>query len=29
MNYKDEIEVISTKGDGAGRSLKSFLQVVK
>ncbi len=27
MNYKDEIEVISTKGDGAGRSLKSFMQV--
>ena len=27
LNYKDEIEVISTKGDGAGRSLKSFLQV--
>lgn len=27
MNYKDEIEVISTKGDGAGRSLKSFLQI--
>ncbi len=29
MNYKDEIEVISTKGDGAGRSLKSFLQIIK
>ena len=27
MNYKDEIEVISTKGDGAGRSVKSFMQV--
>lgn len=27
MNYKDEIEVISIKGDGAGRSLKSFMQV--
>lgn len=27
LNYKDEIEVISTKGDGAGRSLKSFMQV--
>lgn len=27
MNYKDEIEVISKKGDGAGRSLKSFMQV--
>lgn len=29
LNYKDEIEVISTKGDGAGRSLKSFMQVLK
>lgn len=29
MNYKDKIEIISTKGDGAGRSLKSFLQVLK
>ena len=27
MNYKDKIEVISKKGDGAGRSLKSFLLV--
>jgi len=27
MNYLDEIEVISTKGDGAGRSLKSFMIV--
>ena len=29
MNYKDEIEVISTKGDGGGRSLKSFMQILK
>ncbi len=28
LNYKD-IEVISTKGDGAGRSVKSFMQVFK
>ena len=27
MNYKRQIEVISTKGDGAGRSLKSFMIV--
>lgn len=27
MNYKDEINVISTKGDGAGRRLKSFMLV--
>lgn len=27
MNYLDKIEVISTKGDGAGRSLKSFMLV--
>lgn len=27
MNYKDKIEVISTKGDGGGRSLKSFMLV--
>jgi len=27
MNYKDEIEVVSTKGDGAGRSVKSFMLV--
>lgn len=27
MNYKDKIEVISTKGDGAGRMLKSFMIV--
>ncbi len=27
MNYKDEIEVISIKGDGAGRMLKSFMLV--
>lgn len=25
LNYKDKIEVISTKGDGAGRVLKSFM----
>lgn len=27
MNYKDSIEVISLKGDGAGRMLKSFMLV--
>lgn len=27
MNYKNSIEVISTKGDGAGRMLKSFMVV--
>lgn len=27
MNYKKKYEVISTKGDGAGRSLKSFMTV--
>lgn len=27
MNYKEKIEVISTKGDGAGRLLKSFMLV--
>ena len=27
MNYLDKIDVISTKGDGAGRRLKSFLLV--
>lgn len=27
MNYKDEYNVISTKGDGAGRQLKSFITV--
>lgn len=27
MNYKKEIEVISIKGDGAGRQLKSFMVV--
>ena len=27
MNYKNKIEVISTKGDGAGRMVKSFLVV--
>jgi len=27
MNYLDKLEVISTKGDGAGRRLKSFLLV--
>lgn len=27
MNYKNKYEVISTKGDGAGRSLKSFMIV--
>lgn len=27
MNYKNNIEVISTKGDGAGRMLKSFMLV--
>ena len=27
MNYKDKIEVISNKGDGAGRMLKSFMLV--
>lgn len=29
LNYKDEIYVISTKGDGAGRKLKSFINVYK
>lgn len=27
MNYKNQIEVVSTKGDGAGRMLKSFMFV--
>ena len=27
MNYKNKYEVISEKGDGAGRKLKSFLLV--
>jgi len=27
MNYKNQIEVVSTKGDGAGRMLKSFMLV--
>lgn len=27
LNYKNKIKVISTKGDGAGRSLKSFMLV--
>ena len=27
MNYKKDIEVISIKGDGAGRMLKSFMVV--
>lgn len=27
MNYKNKLEVISTKGDGAGRMLKSFMLV--
>ncbi len=27
MNYKNKIEVVSTKGDGAGRMLKSFMLV--
>lgn len=27
MNYKKQYEVVSTKGDGAGRSLKSFMIV--
>lgn len=27
MNYKNEIEVVSLKGDGAGRMLKSFMLV--
>lgn len=27
MNYKDKYNVISTKGDGAGRQLKSFIMV--
>lgn len=27
MNYKDKYSVISTKGDGAGRQLKSFIMV--
>lgn len=27
MNYKKDVEVISTKGDGAGRMLKSFMLV--
>lgn len=29
LNYKDEISVISIKGDGAGRKLKSFINVYK
>lgn len=29
MNYKDKYNVISTKGDGAGRMLKSFIMVFK
>lgn len=29
LNYKDEISVISIKGDGAGRKLKSFISVYK
>lgn len=29
LNYKDEISVISTKGDGAGRKLKSFINIYK
>lgn len=29
MNYKNEIEVISTVGDGAGRMLKSFMIITK
>lgn len=29
FNYKDQIEVISTKGDGGGRVLKSFMQIIK
>lgn len=27
MNYKNDVEVVSTKGDGAGRMLKSFMLV--
>ena len=27
MNYKNNIEVVSLKGDGAGRMLKSFMLV--
>ena len=27
MNYKKKYNVVSTKGDGAGRSLKSFIMV--
>ena len=27
MNYKKSIEVVSLKGDGAGRMLKSFMVV--
>ena len=27
MNYKKSIEVVSLKGDGAGRLVKSFMQV--
>ena len=27
MNYKNNLEVISIKGDGAGRMLKSFMLV--
>ena len=29
MNYKKQIEVISTKGDGGGRLLKSFMVITK
>ena len=29
MNYKNDIEVISTVGDGGGRLLKSFMIVRK
>lgn len=29
MNYKDKYKVISVKGDGAGRKLKSFITVFK
>ncbi len=29
MNYKDKYSVVSTKGDGAGRMLKSFIMVYK
>ena len=29
MNYKDEIEVVSTEENSTGRSIKSFMQIMK